>query len=214
MHQVGEVDAPSIMGEGVFFGSFKKPVRVVTEEAGIVYMLTEKMIGTIHRENPRFIELLMRSCLAVTNERILEANTERTLGYSLLDALETWSLTNIPTLLTTLKTTFGITDVLWIERHEILHDIFSVRYRDSQGISPVNERISLPNGDSHEPYTLPDFLSKGYAHIYPLVSQKECFGYLVYISHQKRLPWYITRITLDMIPNCIRIIESGWKNKR
>ena len=31
LHEIGEIDAPSILGEGVFFGSFKKPVKVVTK---------------------------------------------------------------------------------------------------------------------------------------------------------------------------------------
>lgn len=150
MHTVGEVSAPSVMGEGVFFGSFKKPVRVIADEPGIVYTLTEKNIGLIHRDNPHFTELLMRACLAVTNERILEANTERTLSYAFLDALETGRFGTIPTLLTTLKSTFSLEDALWIERHEILTDIFSIRYRESYGIAPVNERISIPNGDAKE----------------------------------------------------------------
>lgn len=112
----------------------------------------------------------MRTCLVVANERIHEANTERTLGYALVDALETHSFGNIHKLLTILKDTFSLTDVIWVERHEILRDIFSIRYRESHGNMPVNERIFLPEGDSSEPYIIPDFFSEGNAHIYPLVS--------------------------------------------
>ena len=50
---------------------------------------------------------------------------------ALMDALETESFGNIPTLLKTLKTIFSLDDVIWIERHEVLHDIFSVRFRES-----------------------------------------------------------------------------------
>ena len=99
----------------------------------------------------------MRSCLAVTNERIQEANTERTLGYALVDALETHSIGNIHTLLTILKDTFSLADVVWIERHQILQDVFAIKYRESHGSSPVNERIDLPNRRSRVPYKILDF---------------------------------------------------------
>lgn len=74
----------------------------------------------------------MRFCLSVASERIQEANTERTLGYVLIDALETQSFGNIHTLLTILKNTFSVTDVVWIERHEVLTDIFAIKYRESE----------------------------------------------------------------------------------
>ena len=73
----------------------------------------------------------MRACLSTTNERIKEANTERSIGYALVDALETNTFGNIPTLLSTLKNTFSLTDVLWIERHEVLPDLFALKYRES-----------------------------------------------------------------------------------
>lgn len=211
IHEVGEIEAPSVLWEGIFYGSFHKEVKVVCEEPGLIYTLTEKDIAHINRENPTFMEVLMRSCLAVTNERIIEANTERSISYSLMDALEHHSFGSIPTLLTILKDTFSLQDAIWIERHEVLHDIFSLRYRESHGNLPVNERITLPQGSSESPYTLPEFLGEWQAHIFPLTSGHECFGYLIYISPKKRLPGYIARITVDMIPNCIRIIESGWK---
>jgi hypothetical protein len=153
------VNTPSIIGEGIFYGAFKKPVRIITEESGLVYKLTDKSIAMIAKENPRFYEILMRSCLAVTNERIQEANTERTLGYALVDALETHTIGNIHTLLSILKKTYSLIDVLWIERHEILHDIFAVKYRESHGNALVNEKIEIPNRASLESYILPDFLS-------------------------------------------------------
>jgi hypothetical protein len=106
------------------------------------------------------MEVLMRSSLAVTNERIVEANTERSISYSLMDALEHHSFGSIPKLLTILKETFSLQDVIWIERHEILHDIFSLKYRESTGTQPINERITLPQGNSDEPYTLPEFLGE------------------------------------------------------
>lgn len=214
MHQVGEVDSPSVIGEGIFYGAFKKPIRVVTEQPWTVYILTEKTIALIAKENIRFYEILMRSCLAVTNERIQEANTERTLGYALVDALETHSIGNIHTLLTVLKDTFSLSDVMWIERHEILSDIFAVKYRESHGNIPVNERIDLLNRKSKVPYTLPEFIPGKFAHVYPLLSWSEYFGYIIFLSPKERLPGYVTRIIIDMIPNCIRIIESGWKKSR
>ena len=88
----------------------------------------------------------MRTCLAVANERIHEANIERTLGYALVDALETQSFGNVHKLLTVLKDTFSLSDVIWIERHEVLSDVFSIKYRESHGNTPVNERIILPVG--------------------------------------------------------------------
>jgi hypothetical protein len=168
----------------------------------------------IAKENDRFYEMLMRSCLAVTNERIQEANTERTLGYALVDALETHTIGNIYTLLSILKKTFSLTDVVWIERHEVLHDIFAVKYRESHGNTLVNEKIDVPNRTSLEPYVIPDFLAPGFSHVYPLLSGKEYFGYLIFLSREDRLPGYVSRIIIDMIPNCIRIIESGWKKNR
>jgi CRP-like cAMP-binding protein len=213
VHEVGEIDSPSIIGEWVFFGTFRKPVKVVLDsEEGGVYLLSEKMIANITEKNIFFREMLMRACLAVTSERIAEANTERTLGYTLVDALENRDFESIPALLSTLSKTFSVSDAIWIERHEVLHDIFAMRYRDSHGPIPVNTRVTL---DHHrkEPYVEEWLFDSGYSHIYPLCSRGECFGYLVYISDKKRLPGYISRITLDMAPNCIRIIEAGWKNK-
>ena len=86
----------------------------------------------------------MRACLAVTNERIKEANMERTLGYALMDGLESGHFHTIPTLLDTLKNTFSLEDVVWIERHEVLRDIFSVRFRASSGNFMINERLRHP----------------------------------------------------------------------
>lgn len=97
-----------------------------------MYVLSEKMIGAISKENNQFHEILMRACLVVTNERINEANTERTIAYTLVDALENHTYGTIPTLLTTLKNTFSFQDVIWIERHEVLADIFSIRYQESK----------------------------------------------------------------------------------
>jgi hypothetical protein len=149
----------------------------------------------------------MRCCLAVTNERINEANTERTIGYTLVDALENNTFGTIPALLTTLKNTFALSDVVWIERHEVLHDIFSVRYQESSGNTPVNTRISF-NHHLKEPFLDTKMFPGKIAHIYPLVSRGECFGYIVYVTETEHLAGYIVRITLDMVPNCIRIIES------
>jgi hypothetical protein len=211
VHEVWEIESPSMIGEGVFFWAFKKPVKIVCQsEEGEVYILSEKKIAEIARANTSFHEVLMRTCLSVTNERINEANTERTLGYTLVDALEKETFDSIPALLSTLKTTFSLSDVLWIERHEVLHDIFSIKYRESTGAMPVNLRVEL---DKHkkESYTLTSMFDAPYAHVYPLVSRDECFGYLVYTSEDDHLPGYISRITLDMVPNIIRIIEAGWK---
>jgi hypothetical protein len=120
-------------------------VKIICEsDFGEVYILSEKMIGSISKENEKFHEILMRSCLAVTNERIGEANIERTIGYTLVDALENKTFGTIPALLSTLKKTFSLSDVLWIERHEVLHDIFSLRFRESKGNLMINERLQNP----------------------------------------------------------------------
>ncbi len=106
-------------------------MKVITKKPGKVYILTEKEIARLARTHTNFHEILLRACLAVTNERVKEANMERTVGYALIDGLETGHFRTIPTLLSTLKDTFSLEDVVWIERHEVLHDIFSVRFRAS-----------------------------------------------------------------------------------
>lgn len=55
------------------------------------------------------------------------------------------------------------------------------------------------------------FLGEGHAHIFPLSSRGECYGFLIYITDHSRLPGYVKRITTDIVPNCIRIIEESWK---
>lgn len=153
----------------------------------------------------------MRACLSTTNERVREANTERSIGYALVDALETHTFGNIPTLLSTLKNTFSLTDALWIERHEVLHDLFALKYQESRGNIPVNERIDMQKYGDHY-LVVQDFPHlQGYAHIFPLVSRGVCYGYLIYIMSSDRILGYVRRITDDMIPNFIRLIESGWK---
>lgn len=212
-HQVWEIEAPSIIGEGIFFGAFKKPVRIMTEQDGKVYILNENEIADIAEDNHHFYEILMRACLAVTTERIREANTERTLWYALVDALETQSYGNIPALLTILKDTFNLEDVIWVERHEILQDVFAIKYKYSHGSNPVNERVVIPGWDAKKPYYLSDFIPDKYTHVYPLCSRDEYFGYLLLVTNNDRIPGYISRIIVDMIPNCIRIVESGWKGR-
>lgn len=54
----------------------------------------------------------------------------------------------IPKLLETLKNTFSLSDVVWIERHEVLTDTFSVRFRASSGTFMINERLRHPLGIS------------------------------------------------------------------
>ncbi len=173
--------------------------------------MSEKSIANIARTYPTFHELLMRACLSTTNERVKEANMERSIGYALVDALEAHTFGNIPTLLSTLKTTFSLADVLWIERHEVLHDLFALKYRESHGNIPVNERLHSPIPENSY-ICVKDFGDiPGYSHIFPLVSREICYGYLIYILPNDRIPGYVRRITGDMIPNCIRLIESGWK---
>jgi hypothetical protein len=215
IHEVGEIEPPSMVGEWVFFGAFKKPIKIVCEsdDGGEVFVLSEKTIGRISKENDKFHEILMRACLAVTNERINEANTERTIAYTLVDALENNTFGTIPALLTTLKNTFSLVDVLWIERHEVLTDIYSIRFQESYGNTPVNARISF-NKHQKEPFVDENLVDTGFSHVFPLVSRNECYGYLVYVTENERIPGYIARITLDTVPNCIRIIESSWKQKR
>lgn len=102
---------------------------------------------------PHFREMLMRACLATTNERIHEANMERTINYTLSDVIESDTSHSIPKMLETLKKIFSVPEIIWIERHEVLKDIYAVRYRSNLGITPVNEKI-----DMHH------FLEKKYFH--------------------------------------------------
>lgn len=212
-HEIGELQSPNIIGEWVFFGTFRKQVRIRCDEEWYIYTLDEKVISSICKKHPLFRENLMRACLAVANERLSEANVERILAYGLSDALESNSFGTIPKLLSTLRDTFSLEDVLWIERHEVLQDIFAIRYRASLDNNLVNERVADIQKD-HEPYMRENWLWDGYFHVFPFISSGECFGYLVYQSEDSHLAGYISRITVDIIPNCIRIIESGWKSKR
>ncbi len=93
--------------------------------------------------HPSFREMLMRACLATANERIREANIERTLNYTLADTLETDGTHGIPKVLETLQKTFSLKEILWIERHEILKDVYSLKYRSGAGITPVNEKVDM-----------------------------------------------------------------------
>ncbi len=78
---------------------------------------------------PHFREMLMRACLSTTNDRIHEANIERTIDYTLADTIESDPARSIPKMLDTLKKIFALPEVLWIERHEILEDVYSLKYR-------------------------------------------------------------------------------------
>lgn len=80
---------------------------------------------------PHFREMLMRACLSTTNDRIREANIERTLNYTLTDTIESDPTRSIPKMLETLQKIFTLPEVLWIERHEILEDIYSLKYRSN-----------------------------------------------------------------------------------
>jgi flavorubredoxin len=80
---------------------------------------------------PHFREMLMRACLASTNIRIREANMERTIDYTLVDTIESDVSHSIPKMLENLKKTFSVPEILWVERHEILKNVFSLRYRSN-----------------------------------------------------------------------------------
>lgn len=92
---------------------------------------------------PHFREMLMRACLASTNDRIREANMERTIDYTLSDTIESDTSRSIPKMLETLKKIFGVPDIFWIERHQILKDVYAIKYRSNQGVVPVNERVEM-----------------------------------------------------------------------
>lgn len=154
----------------------------------------------------------MRACLATTNDRVREANIERTINYTLSDVIESDTYKSIPKMLETLKKTFSVPEIFWIERHEILHDVYSLRYRSNLGVIPVNEKVNMKKfiGEKYIHETV--FLGEAHAHIFGLSSRGECYGFMVYITENSRLPGYVKRITTDLVPNCIRIIEESWKN--
>lgn len=81
---------------------------------------------------PHFREMLMRACLASTNDRIREANMERTIDYTLSDTIESDTSRSIPKMLETLKKIFDVPDIFWIERHQILRDVYAIKYRSKQ----------------------------------------------------------------------------------
>lgn len=161
---------------------------------------------------PSFRENLMRACLATSNERIREANIERTIDYTLIDTIESDRTGSIPKMLEILRKTFAVPEVLWIERHEILEDVYSLKYRSTLGITPVNERIHHMQSYEHQEYSHETgFLGIEHAHVFRIMSRGENYGFLVYASSSPRIAGYIKRITSDIIPNCIRIIEESWK---
>ena len=104
----------------------------MAESHGIAFILDEKNISHMTSLYPHFREMLMRACLATTNDRIREANIERTIDYTLTDVIESDPTRSIPRMLEILKKTFSVPEIFWIERHEILHDVFSLRYRSNQ----------------------------------------------------------------------------------
>jgi hypothetical protein len=171
IHEVGEIDAPSILGEGVFFGSFRKPIKIIAESRGSAFLLDEKNISHMTSLYPHFREMLMRACLATTNERIREANMERTIDYTLADTIESDISRSIPKMLETLKKIFSVPEILWIERHEILKDIYSVKYRSNLGITPVNEKINMHKYLEKKYIHETGFLGEGHAHIFGLISR-------------------------------------------
>ena len=183
----------------------------MAESHGIAFILDEKNISHMTSLYPHFREMLMRACLATTNDRIREANIERTINYTLTDVIESDPTRSIPRMLEILKKTFSVPEIFWIERHEILHDIFSLKYRSNHGVIPVNEKIDMRKYMDLKYIHETGFLGEGHAHIFPLSSRGECYGFLIYISEQSRLPGYVKRITTDIVPNCIRIIEESWK---
>lgn len=211
IHEVGEIDAPSTLGEGVFFWSYQKPIKVIAKSEWYAYLLDEKNIEKMTNSYPDFRENLMRACLATANERIREANIERTLDYTLIDTIESDTTRSIPKMLKILQDTFSLPEVLWIERHEILENVYSLRYRSTLGIVPVNERIDMEHYEQESYFHETDFLGTKHAHIFRLTSRENNYGFLVYASESPRIAGYIKRITADIIPNCIRIIEENWK---
>lgn len=153
----------------------------------------------------------MRACLATSNERIREANIERTIDYTLTDALEADETKSIPKMLEILRKIFSLPELIWIERHEILEDVYSIRYRTQSGSLPVHEKIDMKKYEGVAYIYESSFLDIKHAHIFPLTSRGENYGFLIYASKNPRLAGYIHRITLDIIPHCIRIIEENWK---
>lgn len=160
---------------------------------------------------PHFREMLMRACLSTTNDRIYEANIERTIDYTLADVIESDPARSIPKMLGTLKKIFSIPEIFWIERHEILEDVYSLKYRSSMGNTPVNEKIDMSKYREEKYSHATGFLGESHAHIFSLSSRGENYGFLVYVTDNSRLPGYVKRITSDIVPNCIRIIEETWK---
>ena len=75
----------------------------------------------------------------------------------------------------------------------------------------MNERVDMKKYIEKKYVQEAGFLGEKHAHIFGLTSRGENYGFLVYITDSTRLSGYIKRITTDIIPNCIRIIEENWK---
>ncbi len=79
----------------------------------------------------------------------MESNIERMLLYTMSNYLETHTRNILP-LLTSMKQLFSIHEVLWIERHEVLEELYILRH-SSESPTPINTKTEtfLKNQDAH-----------------------------------------------------------------
>ncbi len=212
MHEVGDIEAPNIIGESIFFEQYHKPVKVTAKTPGKLYKLHAQKIQEINEKHPGFREKLMQASLISTNTRLREANLERTLDYALSDYFEKHINEGVVPCLKLLKKTFHLKDVIWIERHKILKDVYAIKYIASNGDEPINERIDIEkelteNLHSMEtfPYGIP------YTSLFPIESLGTTYGYIGLVHSAKNMSTYIERIMYRLQPIFIRMIETFWE---
>ncbi len=212
MHEVGDIEAPNVIGESIFFEQYNKPVKVTAKTAGELYKLHPQKIEELDRTHPQFREKLMQACLISTNTRLREANLERTLDYALSDYFEKHITEGVAPCLKLLKKTFHLKDVIWIERHKILKDVYAIKHIASNGEVPINERIDIEKelvGDLRSmenfPYGIP------YTSLFPIASLGTTYGYIGLVHNGKNMSSYIERIMYRLQPIFVRMIETFWE---
>lgn len=213
-YEIGNIHAPDIMGEWILFGHEMKAVRVESIDSGVVYQITKEDIDKISLIDANFYRDLTTVCLLSSNSRINEANIERMLLYTMGEYLEDHEQKNVIPLLQSMKHLFDMNSIYWIERHEILEDVFAIRY-SSENIYPINELIDMKPYKDKEWICIRGFeWENNCTFIFSIRDTEKIYGYIA-ISHaeSEKIPWYIARIFHHMNSLFIGVIEKEWKKR-
>ncbi len=213
-YEIGNIAAPDIIGEGILIGHDHKAVRIESIDGGIAYRLTREDVEAASKKNASFYKDLTTICLFSSNKRIGEANIERMLLYTMDEYIENHDQKNIIPLLQSMKELFSMEAVYWIERHEILENVFAIRYSSENNL-PINELINMKPFQGKEGTCVREFDGRaGCTFIFPIQDDEEVYGYLaLYHSAKESIPGYIGRIFHHMDSLFIGVIEHEWKKR-